>query len=309
MRTGCAMLCRLRSRFALLLTPLLWTSFAVPTAAQNVVERVIPEAALSPTPVLPDQAVTTFVDLGWWFQKDTRGRIAFGDSIFSRDNIWQATAGIEVAVTPVLTLSGGLTYTLVDRTTRAPIGEFTSNGITGYLGASVSFLDVWTFQVSAGVGRSDVEQTRLIGGQLLPSDYNSTSRFASATLFRTMLFGDLLVRPFVQYVFANTRDPAYNEGSFLFNRGLVDTVGRGEIGGELSYPILVDDILIAPVFRLGFLYDFNLPRDYTDRSAFDLSAGLNILAGDLTGGVRLSTIVGRDDFLNYGARAFVSYKF
>jgi hypothetical protein len=292
----------------LLLSPLLWTVCAIPAVAQNVVERVVPEAALSPTRALPDQAVTTFVDLGWWFQKDTRGRIARGDSVFSRDNIWQATAGIEVAVTPVLTLSGGLTYTLVDRTTRAPIGEFTSNGITGYLGASVSFLDVWTFQVSAGIGRSDVEQTRLIDGQLLPSDYDSTSRFASATLFRTMLFGDLLVRPFVQYVFADTRDPTYVEGGVPI-LGLVDTVGRGELGAELSYPILVRDILIAPVFRAGFLYDFNLPRDYTDRSAFDLSAGLNILAGALTGGVRLSAIVGRDDFLNYGARAFVSYKF
>jgi hypothetical protein len=299
---------RLQSLFAAVLPPLLWASFATSAASQNVVERVVPESALSPTPTLPNQTVTTFVDLGWWFQKDTRQRVASGDSVFNRDNIWQTTAGVEVAITPVLTISGGLTYTVVDRTMRVPNGEFTSNGITGYIGASVLFLDTWTFQVSAGYGQSDVDQTRLINGELLPSQYDSISRFASATLFRTILYGDLLIRPYIQYVFAETRDSAYIEGNFL-NPGLVDTVGRGEVGAELSYPILIDDILIAPVVRAGFLYDINLPRDYTDRTALDLSAGLNILAGDLTGGVRFSTIVGRDDFLNYGARAFVSYKF
>jgi hypothetical protein len=286
-----------------LFSTMLWASLALPVASQNVVERTVPEAAVSPAPTLPAQTVTSFVDLGWSFQKDTR------PGIFSRDNIWQATAGIQFAVTPVVTLSGGITYTLVDRTTRAPVGDYTSNGLMGYLEASMSFLDVWTFQVAAGYGRADVEQTRLFDERLLSSEFNSTSRFASATLSRTFLVKDLLIRPFIQYIFADTNDPAYIEGEVLFNRAAVDTVGRGGIGAEFSYPILVSDVLIAPVLRVAFLYDVNLPRDYTDRTAFDLSAGLNIFSGDLTGGVRFSTIAGRDDYLNYGARAFLNYAF
>jgi hypothetical protein len=154
-----------------------------------------------------------------------------------------------------------------------------------------------------------VEQTRIIGDRVLTSDFTSTSRFASATVFGTFFLGDLLVRPFTQFVYAATRDEAYFEAVDIFNRSVLDTLGRSSTGMELAYPILANEVLIAPVLRAAFLYDVNLPRDYTDRTAFELSAGLNLLFGDLTGGIRVSATVGRDDYLSHGARAFLSYRF
>jgi hypothetical protein len=271
------------------------------------VAETVPTA---PTDVLTLQArratfsgVAPFLDLGYTFRKDTR------PGVFTKDNIWQATAGVEAAVGSGFSLLGGITYTTIDRTTRIPVGDYNSNGLTGFVGATFALTNTVLLQVSGGYGRADVDQSRVAGGELAFSNFDEISRFASTTLIGTYYVDDLMVRPFAQYLFADTRDQSYFETNGAFNAGVLDTLGRVSVGAELSYPFLFTNVLVAPVVRAAFVYDTNLQRGYTDRTAVDLDLGVNVLAGDLTGGVRYSTTLGREDILSHGARAFISYRF
>jgi len=271
-------------------------------AAQPVVERV-PDTALSRKPLLPIETISAFADSSLTFEKDSRpGR-------FSKDRVWQSTIGTEIGVAPNLSLSAGLTYMRVDRSFRLQAGDYASNGATGYVGASVSFLDVWTLQVSAGYGLAEVDQTHVVADLPVAGGYTSIARFAGATLSGTYYFGDLLVQPFSQIVYADTRYPALVEQAEFVHRGVLDTVARAGIGAEAAYPFVFDRVLVAPVLRGAFLYDLNLPTGYTDRTAFEVAGGLNVLSGSLTAGARISATLARDAYVSRGVRAFVSYRF
>jgi hypothetical protein len=274
-----------------------------PGLAQSVVTTTVPEAALAPPTTAASAAPTPFVDLGYTFQKDTR------PGVFSRDNIWQATAGVEIPVTPSISLSTGLTYIILDRATRIPLGDYESEGITGFISSAFALSNTWSLQVGAGYGGAHIDQSRLSDNVLAFSRFDSISRFANVTLNGTYFFGDLLVRPYGQILYADTRYDAYVETDGAFNRGQLDTVGRASIGTDASYPFILSGVLLAPIIGAAFVYDVNRPSDYRDRTAFEFSAGFSILSGDLTAGVRYSTTVGRDDYLNHGARGYLTYRF
>ncbi|KQO86662.1 hypothetical protein ASF36_24710 [Methylobacterium sp. Leaf90] len=277
------------------------------SAAQTVAENVAPSAPtdvlLSQSPGAVFQGVTAFSDFSFTAQKDTR------PGVFAKDSVYQPTFGVEAAVSPVVSVLGGITYTHIDRITRLPVGTYVSNGATGFIGATFVLPQNWLFQVSGGYGKSYVDQSRITDGVLAFSRFDQSSRFASATLLGAYYFDDLLVRPFAQALYADTRYEAYTETNGAFNRSFLDTIGRISLGGEVSYPFLFGDVLVAPVVRAAFVYDPNRALGYRDRTATDLQGGFNVLAGRLTGGVRYFTTLGRDDYFAQGGRIFISYQF
>jgi hypothetical protein len=273
----------------------------------QTVETTVPQVATAPPgPTVAARNVTTFVDLGWTYERNSRTNGIVGN--LSKDRTWQATAGIDVTVTPWLALGGGLTFLDGEGSSGRGFRRYSTDGLTGFLTGTVTLPELFTLQVAGGYGRQDTDQTLLVGGSALPSDYSSWSRFASATISRTFYADDLAIRPFAQLLYAETQNGSYLVGN-LVNRASADTLGRTAAGLELSYPFLVSDVLIAPVASAALMYDVNLPDEYRDRTAVDVQAGLNVFRGRLTGGLRYSAVVGRTDYIQHGARFFLAYQF
>lgn len=274
-------------------------------AQAQTVETTVPQVAVT-APTVTVRNVVGYTDLGWLYERNSRTGGIIGR--LSKDRTWQATAGVEVALTPWLSVGAGLTYLDGEGSTGRGTRRYSSDGLTGFLTSTITLPELFTLQLAAGYGRLETDQTFLFTRGLVPSDYSSGSRFASATISRTFYSNDLATRPFAQLLYAETRNSAFATAE-LVNRGTSDTLGRTAAGLELSYPFLVSNVLIAPVASAALTYDVNLPDEYRDRTAVDVQAGLNVFAGRLTGGLRYSTVIGRDHYIQHGGRLFLSYQF
>ena len=300
----CRTECRFLFRLAAAVGALLGLAPGPGVRAQTV-ETTVPQAAVS-APTAPARNSVGYVDLGWIYERNSRDGGITGN--LSKNRTWQATAGMEVALAPWLSVGAGLTYLENDGSSGRGLRRFTSDGLTGFLTGTVTLPELFTLQLAAGYGRLETDQTLLLSTGPAPSDYSSWSRFVSATISRTFYADDLAVRPFAQFLYAETRNGAFATGD-LVSRGASDTLGRTAAGVELSYPFLVTDVLIAPIASAAVTYDVNLPNEYRDPTALDVQAGLNVFAGRLTGGLRYSAVLGRDDYVQHGARFFLSYQF
>ncbi len=277
-----------------------------PALSQTATESNVPQQALNPTDEGRPKGeawVKSFTEIGYTWQRDTRpGRI-------EKDRITQATAGLEFALTPWLGLTTGISMSHLDRSKLLPLGSFTSDSATAFVGTTVYFVNDYAFNVTAGIGKGYIEESRAAGPTLVFGDKRSTSRFVASTFSGAYYFDRLRVAPFVQFLYSDNMETRGFETDGRFRKSSFDTLGRASVGTELSYSIPIGDFTFDPVVRAAFNYDVNLLRDYHDRTAFELSGGFNINRQNLSIAARLTTTVARDDYRTFGGRLAVYYQF
>lgn len=279
---------------------------AGPALAQTTIDANVPQQALNPTEEgrpTGEAWVKSFSEIGYTWQRDTRpGRI-------EKDRITQATAGLEFALTPWLGLTTGISMSHMDRSKLLPLGSFRSDSATAFVGTTVYFINDYTFNVTAGVGKGYIEESRAAGPILVLGDKRATSRFVAATFSGAYYFDRLRVAPFAQVLYSDNLETRGVETDGRFRKSSFDTLGRASVGTELSYSIPVGSFTVDPVVRAAFNYDMNLLRDYRDRTAFELSGGFNLNRQNLSIAARVTTTVGRDDYRTFGGRLSVYYQF
>lgn len=289
-----------------LLTVALAAGLIAPALAQTATETTVPEQALNPADEGRREGgswVKSFAEIGYLWQRDTRpGRI-------EKDRITQATAGLEFALAPWLGLTTGLSVSHLDRSKLLPLGSFKSDSATVFVGTTVYFINDYSFNVTAGLGKSYIEESRAAGPTLVLGDKRATSRFVASTFSGAYYFDRLRVAPFVQFLYSDNLETRGFETDGRFRKSSFDTLGRASVGTEVSYSIPVGDFTFDPVVRAAFNYDVNLLRDYHDRTAFELSGGFNLNRQNLSIAARVTTTVARDDYRNFGGRLAVYYQF
>lgn len=294
---------RLQERLPILVLAL---GLSGPAWAQATGEASVPLEALNPaidTRPSTEPWVKSFLDTGYLWQRDTRpGR-------YEKDRITQATAGLEFAVTPWLGLTTGLSASHLDRDKLLPIGSLRSDSATAFLGTTLYFINNYSLNVTAGLGKGYTEESRAAGALMVFGDKRTTNRFITATFNSAYYIDRLRIAPFAQILYSDNMETRGFETDGNFRRSSFDTLGRASVGTEVSYSIPVGDFTIDPIARVSFNYDLNLLRDYHDRTSFDLSGGFNINRQNLSIAARIATTVGRDDYRNLGGRLAVYYQF
>ncbi len=277
-----------------------------PVLAQSAGESNVPVQVLNPTEERQSSSepwIKAFVDSGYGWQRDTRpGR-------YEKDRILQTTAGLEFALTPWFGLTAGLSGSHLDRDKLLPLGSLRSDGATAFLGTTIYFINEYSLNVTAGLGKSYIEESRAAGTILVLGDKRATNNFITATFSGAHYFDRLRVAPFAQILYTDNLETRGFESDGNFRRSSFDTLGRTSIGTEVSYSIPVGEYTVDPVVRAAFNYDLNLLRDYHDRTSFELSGGLNINRKNLSIAARVSTTVARDDYRSFGGRLAVYYQF
>ena len=229
---------------------------------------------------------------------------------FYKSHIYQSSNGINVGVTPELSIGGGFIYSRSVNSLTYLAGRSQGDGFTGYLTATLNVQSLFTAGAAAGLGTFSVDQVRPVGGSLSFATPNSKSNFMSAYIQKDFTWGAFSLTPRARVLWAVTDTRAYVESLNSFNPAQTSRLGEVAIGATAAYAVSAGSMTLYPMLEANFLYDFQLPLYQRDRTAFELKAGVSATAGDLSFGLAYVTIAGRSEYSTYhGGRAFMSYQF
>jgi outer membrane autotransporter protein len=227
----------------------------------------------------------------------------------SRGRAWQSTTGLDYIFGQSFTIGGGLTVSRAHTTEFAIPGRTETDSVVGFARATAYFLNNFNAGIIGGYGVGETDGFRVILN--LPENYSRDSNvaFVGAHVGATFENQGFFVNPSARILASWTDDDFFQTSLGGIVPGTTDDFIRGSLGGEAGYRISAGGLTITPSFRAFLVYDFDLPAGYSDRTAVDLTAALNVQSGNFNVGVEAFTTVGRDDWNSYAFRGYASYRF
>lgn len=274
-------------------------------AAVETVLQTLEVGARSPEPA-PIGQLRMFSDINYWTQKDTRpghGRT---------DHVTQPQISFEYRFSQSMAATFGGNYWYLTGDKFDPVGDYRQKMGTAFAGLTFYLPNNYNLNVTGGVLRSSIYETRPSGLGIGFAEGHKTNRgsFVSATLNGNYNFENGRVTPFANILYYSGVESAGYETDGYFRPENPDALGRVTVGSEAFYRINLGKITIEPMVRAAFMYDYRLLRDWRDRTSFDLGTGFNVpINNNLTAAFRVLTIVGRDDYRMFGVRGSVFYQF
>lgn len=243
----------------------------------------------------------------------------FARSAYKGD-VYAGLAGVDVRVRDWLVLGVALGYENLDVDTAFNTGTIESSGVsvTPYAIARLSrefFVDL-----SAGYTSLTTDVSR--GGGAATGSYDSDRFVAGANL--NWSWNPATASPWrlgasVGYLYIRQEDDSYRESAGAFVGSNTTEIGQARVGGRVGYSFGA----VEPYVSGRFEYDAKQasipiitsggttgPAASDDRTGFVLGLGTRFtLAPNLTGGIEVNTVEGRDDFTNYGVLGNIRFTF
>ncbi|MCZ4305892.1 hypothetical protein O4G98_14235 [Zoogloeaceae bacterium G21618-S1] len=182
-----------------------------------------------------------------------------------------------------------------------------SNGLLLRAGTAVGDVDVGGF---VGYDTGETRELREAGAVTARWARDVTTSSFGAYASTLVDLGDgWYGMPTVQYLWSKTVSDATTDS---FGQAIAeerDLLIRGRIGGELGYQTFVADRIATFGVRPYLVHDFHPFRNFSDRTAMDLSVFATLSGEAVTTGIEITTTLGRDDFNTVSGRLFVSMTF
>jgi len=227
----------------------------------------------------------------------------------SRGRAWQSMTGIDYTFDRAFSIGVGISASQAHTTEFAIPGRTETDSVIGFARATAYFLGNFNAGLIGGYGIGETDGSRLIGGILDVYSRDTNVTFLGAHVGASFENQGFFVNPAARILVSRSDSDPFQTSLGLGVLGLPDDFTRASFGGDAGYKFSVGGLTITPAVRAFFIYDLNLPTGYTDRTALDLSAVLNVQSGNLTAGVEALATLGRTDMNNYIFRGFTSYRF
>lgn len=227
----------------------------------------------------------------------------------SRGRAWQSTTGIDYTFDRAFSIGVGISAAQAHTTEFVIPGRTETDSVIGFARATAYFLGNFNAGLIGGYGVGETDGSRLIDGNLDTYSRNTNVTFLGAHVGASFENQGFFVNPTARILVSRSDSDPFQTSLGLGVLGLPDDFTRASFGGDAGYRFDVGGLTITPAIRAFFIYDINLPTGYTDRTALDLSAVLNVHSGNLTAGAEALTMLGRTDMNNYIFRGFASYRF
>ncbi|WP_134496579.1 autotransporter outer membrane beta-barrel domain-containing protein [Microvirga pakistanensis] len=227
----------------------------------------------------------------------------------SRGRAWQSTSGIDYTFDRAFSIGVGVSAAHAHTTEFAIPGRTETNSVIGFARATAYFLGNFNAGLIGGYGVGETDGSRLIQGNLDIYSRDTNVTFLGAHIGASFQNQGFFFNPAARILVSRSDSDPFQTSLGLGVLGLPDDFTRASFGSDVGYSFDVGGLTVKPAVRAFFIYDINLPKGYTDRTALDLAAVLNVQSGNLTGGVEALTTLGRTDMNSYIFRGFASYRF
>ncbi|MGF9764841.1 autotransporter outer membrane beta-barrel domain-containing protein [Microvirga sp. 0TCS3.31] len=227
----------------------------------------------------------------------------------SHGRAWQSTTGIDYVFGQTLTIGGGISVARAHTTQFALPGRSETDSVVGFARATAYFFNNFNASIIAGYGRGETDGSRFFLG--IPDVYSQDSSvaFVGAQVGAEFENRGFFVSPSVRLLVSRTDGASVPTSLGAIVLGPQGDLTRLSLGGDIGYRMAVGGLTIAPAIRAFLVHDFDLPIGYTDRTALDLSAVLNVQSGNLNLGVEALQTFGRADLSNQVFRGYAMYRF
>ncbi|MCT4656647.1 MAG: autotransporter outer membrane beta-barrel domain-containing protein [Cohaesibacter sp.] len=207
-----------------------------------------------------------------------------------------ATIGLDKAITDRITVGASVTYSHSDTDTNYTVGSIESNGFTLMPYASMQITDWLSADASFGYSRTNTDQT--VGG--VSSDYDTDGYIGSFNLNASKWYGSVIASATAGLMVNSNKRASYTDSNGIVYQSSSDDLTQANVGLTLGYwmePMM-------PYVSVGYAYDIDAEKPSTpgasdDADEFKLSVGSHIYGSGewqhVTGGVSLSTVVGREN--------------
>jgi outer membrane autotransporter protein len=244
-----------------------------------------------------------FSEAGYFRAKDGR------PASLSTATGWQTTVGVNAYLSRQIHVGAGFSYTNSKTDMFSSGGKSRSESYTGYARATLYFADHFNAGILGGYGWSEVNETFLWIGQTVNRSTKPKTGFLGFNVGSFFEADKWYIAPTARVLFSYTSTPAVIDSAGITLQRTSDQLTRSYFGGEIGYRYSRGDLSLTPFVRAFYTYDIRLPSGTEDRSAAELSAGLNTTVKNLTAGIEGYMRVGQRWSEIHGVRGSLSYRF
>lgn len=189
-------------------------------------------------------------------------------------------------------------------------GGTTTSRSTSVLGSVGHQLGSWYVSGFFAYTQGEIDEFREINGLTASWDRDFESNTLGLSLSTLMdIGGGWYLAPSMQYIRLQTvSDPTVDSLGKTVSEER-DLLIRGNFGGEIGYQSMFGGLIATTGLRPYFVYDFQQFQDFSDKTAFDFTGFLTLAGEQITGGLEISTTVGREETDSVSGRLFIGIKF